>query len=152
MWTTNFYKSFSKKILLYMSSRLSKIRSEHTYVMPRTVYFGWICMTTMKLISWPLKPCVSFTAGTFFASFETFLARFNILHNNNNNHNNKALFRTYKQAFKRIIGPCFQLIFCFILVLIVNIFCIIENIWGFFMIITKLQQKASVWTSKRCSR
>ena len=26
-----------------MSSRLSKIRSVHTYVMPRTVYFGWIC-------------------------------------------------------------------------------------------------------------
>ena len=31
MWTTNFYKSFSKNILLYMSSRLSKIRSVHTY-------------------------------------------------------------------------------------------------------------------------
>ena len=27
-----------------MSSRLSKIRSVHTYVMTRTVYFGWICM------------------------------------------------------------------------------------------------------------
>ena len=26
-----------------MSSQLSKIRSVHTYVMPRTVYFGWIC-------------------------------------------------------------------------------------------------------------
>ena len=26
-----------------MSSRLSKIHSVHTYVMPRTVYFGWIC-------------------------------------------------------------------------------------------------------------
>ena len=26
-----------------MSSRLSKIRSVHTYVMLRTVYFGWIC-------------------------------------------------------------------------------------------------------------
>ena len=43
MYTTNFYKSFSKNILLYMSSRLSKIRSVHTYAMPRTVYFGWIC-------------------------------------------------------------------------------------------------------------
>ena len=42
MWTTNFYKSFSKNILLYMSSRLSKIRSLHMYVMIRTVYFGWI--------------------------------------------------------------------------------------------------------------
>ena len=27
-----------------MSSRLSKIRSVHTYVMLRTVYFGWICI------------------------------------------------------------------------------------------------------------
>ena len=44
MWTINLYKSFSKNILLYMmSSRLSKIRSVHTYVMPWTVYFGWIC-------------------------------------------------------------------------------------------------------------
>ena len=40
MWTTNFYRSFSKKFLLYMSSRLSKICSVHMYVMPRTVYFG----------------------------------------------------------------------------------------------------------------
>ena len=40
MWTTHFYKSFSKNILLYMSSRLSKIRSLHMYIMPRTVYFG----------------------------------------------------------------------------------------------------------------
>ena len=34
---------FFKNVLLYISSRLSKIRSVHTYVMPRTVYFGWIC-------------------------------------------------------------------------------------------------------------
>ena len=52
MWTTNFFKSNSKNILLYMSSRLSKIRSVHTHVMPRTIYFGWIC--TSKLI---LKLC-----------------------------------------------------------------------------------------------
>ena len=32
MWTVNFYKSFFKNILLYMSSRLSKIRSVHRYV------------------------------------------------------------------------------------------------------------------------
>ena len=44
MLTTNFYKSFSKNILLYMSIRLSKIRTVHTYAMHRTVYFGWICM------------------------------------------------------------------------------------------------------------
>ena len=36
-----------------MSSRLSKIRSVHTYVMPRTVYFGWICsnLTNASAIS-----------------------------------------------------------------------------------------------------
>ena len=50
MWTTSFYKSFSKKIFLYMSSRLSKIRSVQTYVMLRTVYFGWIC-TSLKVKS-----------------------------------------------------------------------------------------------------
>ena len=43
MWTINFYKKFSKNILLYINSRLSNIRSVHTYVIPRTVYFGWIC-------------------------------------------------------------------------------------------------------------
>ena len=32
-------------LLLYMNSRLSKIRSVHTYAMTRTVYFGWICTT-----------------------------------------------------------------------------------------------------------
>ena len=31
MWTTNLYKSFYKNILLFMSSRLSKIRSVHIY-------------------------------------------------------------------------------------------------------------------------
>ena len=44
MGTTNFYKSFSKNILLCMSSRLSKMRSVHTYVMPWTFYFGLICI------------------------------------------------------------------------------------------------------------
>ena len=28
---------------MYMNSRLTKIRSVHTYVIPRTDYFGWIC-------------------------------------------------------------------------------------------------------------
>ena len=50
MWTTTFYKSFLKNILLYISSRLSKIHSVHTYVMPRTVYFGWICNCQTKFI------------------------------------------------------------------------------------------------------
>ena len=49
MLTTNFYKSFFKNILLYMNGWLSKIRSVHTYVIPRTVYFGWICIRTQKL-------------------------------------------------------------------------------------------------------
>ena len=32
-----------------MNSRLSKVRSVHiTYVMPRTVYFGWICKRIFK--------------------------------------------------------------------------------------------------------
>ena len=44
MWSTTFYKNFFKNISLYMSSRLSIIRSLHTYGMPRTVYFGWICI------------------------------------------------------------------------------------------------------------
>ena len=34
-----------------MSSRLSKVRSVHTYVMHRTVYFGWIC-TYLKNFTW----------------------------------------------------------------------------------------------------
>ena len=38
-----------------MSSRLSKFRSVHTYVMLQTVYFGWICTVChwcQKLGSW----------------------------------------------------------------------------------------------------
>ena len=33
-----------------MSIRLSKIRSVHTYVMTRTVYFGWICIKYSDII------------------------------------------------------------------------------------------------------
>ena len=43
MWTANFYQNFFKNTLLYMNGRPSKLRSVHTYVMPRTVYFDWIC-------------------------------------------------------------------------------------------------------------
>ena len=50
MWTIRFYKSFFKNILLYIRSRLSKIRSVHTYVMARTVYFGWICTLEFRFI------------------------------------------------------------------------------------------------------
>ena len=34
-----------------MSSRLSKIRSVHTYVMLRTVYFGWICILKWNMLN-----------------------------------------------------------------------------------------------------
>ena len=44
MWTTNFYTSLFKNILFYMSIWLLKIRSVHTYVMTRTVYFDLICI------------------------------------------------------------------------------------------------------------
>ena len=47
MWTTNFCKSFFMNILLYMNGRLSKIRSVHTYLMTRTVYFDWIYTWTV---------------------------------------------------------------------------------------------------------
>ena len=40
MFSTIFYISFFK----YMNGRLSKIRLVHTYVIPRTVYFDWICI------------------------------------------------------------------------------------------------------------
>ena len=43
MWSTIFRNSFLKNVLLYMNGRLSKIRSVHTYVMSRAVYFDWIC-------------------------------------------------------------------------------------------------------------
>ena len=52
MYTTNFYKSFSKNILLYMSSWVSKTSSVHTYVMIRTVYFGWICRYCLPIHRW----------------------------------------------------------------------------------------------------
>ena len=35
-------QDFFKNIFLYMHCRLSKIRSVQTYVIPWTVYFGWI--------------------------------------------------------------------------------------------------------------
>ena len=44
MWTTSLCKSLFKNILSNMNFLLSKIRSVHTYVMPWTVYFGWICI------------------------------------------------------------------------------------------------------------
>ena len=92
MWTTNFYRSFWKNILLYMSSRLSKIRSEHTYVMPRTVYFGWICTR------WEFRP------------FPAFVSR--VLHPNAKNHSESdcltffihEIFHLDARAVKQIRG------------------------------------------------
>ena len=40
-------RAFFKNIFLCMNGHLLKIRSVHTYFMPRTVYFGWICTATM---------------------------------------------------------------------------------------------------------
>ena len=42
-----------------MSSRLSKIRSLHTYVMLRTVYFGWICMIPYFLDEYVSLNCMT---------------------------------------------------------------------------------------------
>ena len=44
-----------------MSSRLSKIRSVHTYVMIWTVYFGWICRSQC----WSIRVCKKATATNF---------------------------------------------------------------------------------------
>ena len=56
IWTTNFYESFSKSILLYMNGQLSKIRLVHTYIIPRTVYFDWICIPSadsfLRILNW----------------------------------------------------------------------------------------------------
>ena len=57
---------FFKNILLYMSSRLSKLRSVHMYVMPWTVYFGWICSTKTMLVSfWSFWMYLSFEPKNF---------------------------------------------------------------------------------------
>ena len=60
MRTRNFYKSFFKNVLLYMNGQLSKIPSVHMYVLPRTVYFDWICIflspaqnSQVRFLSWP---------------------------------------------------------------------------------------------------
>ena len=59
LWTTNFYDSFFKNILLYMSGRLSKITSVHMYVMARTVYFGCICTLSRSYITFNLSSILS---------------------------------------------------------------------------------------------
>ena len=42
-----------------MNGQLSKIRSVHTYVIPRTVYLGWICRHSVQYYSWFKPPCRS---------------------------------------------------------------------------------------------
>ena len=73
MCTTNFYRSFSKTILWCMSSRLSKICSVHTYVMPRTVYFGWICTSRTKVMKWIIFIDVSKSEALLKRCFVIFL-------------------------------------------------------------------------------
>ena len=51
------YESFHKHFFfLYMNGWLSKIGSVHTYVIPRTVYFDWICTFPKSNQVW--KPLV----------------------------------------------------------------------------------------------
>ena len=71
MCTTNFYKSFSENTLLYMSIRLSIIRSEHTYVMPRTVYFGCSCIRSPWNISKPKPKSKYLLKSTHFPTFSS---------------------------------------------------------------------------------
>ena len=72
MWSTNFNKSFFKNIWLYMNSRLSKIRSVYSYIMPRTVYFGWICRMSFLLLFGEVF--VVFLLDNFGRAFLTILA------------------------------------------------------------------------------
>ena len=59
---------FFKNTFLYRSSRLSKIRSVHTYVMPRTFYFGWICRSKIHLRSKDrFLCCIALRAKTYLA-------------------------------------------------------------------------------------
>ena len=50
MYWTNFWQPtvhvlyMYNKYFLYINGRLSKLRSVHTYIVPRTVYFDWICI------------------------------------------------------------------------------------------------------------
>ena len=49
-----------------MSSRLSKIGSVHTYVMLRTVYFGWICSSKLHIFLALTSLISVFTSLTYF--------------------------------------------------------------------------------------
>ena len=73
MWTTNFCKSLFKNVLLYINSRLSKIRSVHTYVMTRTVYFD--CSCTMYIKIFLKKTLIEVCSPHLYSSFRTFCAK-----------------------------------------------------------------------------
>ena len=64
------FKEISKNILLYMSSRLSKIHSVHTYAMPWTVYFGWICRSGTIWLT--LDSVTRFIASLYKENFKVF--------------------------------------------------------------------------------
>ena len=50
MWTANFYKSFFQKcFVVHEQSAVENLFITCTYVMPRTVYFSWICILLTKL-------------------------------------------------------------------------------------------------------
>ena len=56
-WATNFYKGFSKNMLLYTNCRRSKIRLLHMYVIHRMVYFERYCiLKSYMIIIWFGRP------------------------------------------------------------------------------------------------
>ena len=63
MWTTYFYKIFFKNILFYMNGRSSKIRSVHTHVITRTVYFDCSCISwnSYKFKPFFMHSCLNIT-------------------------------------------------------------------------------------------
>ena len=95
-------------MLLYMSSRLSKIRSVHTYVMPRTVYFGWICIADLKVYIYFWRKNLDATyIGIFFYSeimtLGSFLKRASRIHRGFKNSN--AIFKKFQlEPINRELG------------------------------------------------
>ena len=55
IWATKFYKSLNKCYFLCMKCGLSKIRSVHTYVIHRMVYFERNCILESSLFDWHRK-------------------------------------------------------------------------------------------------
>ena len=72
MWATNVYKIFSKKFLLYMSSRLSKIRSVYTYVMPRPRPGRFILVESVAACIWTLWRLELWKTLSYVSYFKSF--------------------------------------------------------------------------------